>query len=132
MAKKLCIYCGVHANTNDHVPPRSFLEKPYPDNLKTLPSCQNCNTRFSKDEEYFLILLSKISTAPSLSARIADGGSINRALEQSPLLDDRLISSLKIDEKGRIQVRPEIDRVRRIIKKIGLGLFVLRYGHIPS
>jgi hypothetical protein len=132
MAKKVCIYCGKAASTRDHVPPKSFLEKPYPDNLKTVPSCKDCNNGFSKDEEYFLILMSKISLAPSLTTRISEGGSISRALEQSPSLDDRLISSLESDDEGRILIRPETERIHRIIRKIALGLFVLRYGRIPS
>ena len=48
-----CSYCRREATTNDHVVPRCLLEKPYPPNLLTIPSCYTCNTGFKQDEEYF-------------------------------------------------------------------------------
>ena len=45
-AKRRCAYCSRDATTQDHVLARCFLEKPYPRNLPTLPSCQQCNRKF--------------------------------------------------------------------------------------
>lgn len=36
----------------DHVPPKSFYQHPLPANLKTVPSCMQCNNSYAKDEEY--------------------------------------------------------------------------------
>ena len=47
-----CSYCLRGATTRDHVVPRCLLEKPYPPNLLTIPSCRECNTGFKQDEEY--------------------------------------------------------------------------------
>lgn len=48
-----CIYCGSIADSREHVPSRTFLNKPVlDDDLPTLPSCQKCNNGFSSDELY--------------------------------------------------------------------------------
>jgi hypothetical protein len=48
----ICIYCGENAQTREHCPPRSFFpEHDFPDNLRVLPACINCNKGFSHDEE---------------------------------------------------------------------------------
>jgi hypothetical protein len=44
-----CIYCGEHADTEDHVIPRSHIAKllgliALPKQLITVPACSNCNT----------------------------------------------------------------------------------------
>ena len=46
-----CSYCLREATTKDHVVPRCLLEKPYPPNLLTIPSCCECNTGFKQDED---------------------------------------------------------------------------------
>ena len=129
--KAFCVYCGLPANTRDHVPPKCLLEKPYPANLRWVPSCEKCNTGFSLDEQYFLILLGQIGLTNALLQKTEMGGVIDRTLERAPKLDERLIASLETDEDGRILVRPEIARVNRVIQKVGLGCFILRYGRIP-
>ena len=49
----ICTYCGQEKNlTKDHVPPKALLERPYPRNLVTVPSCAACNESFAKDDEY--------------------------------------------------------------------------------
>ncbi len=58
MAKKQgkrnkCTYCPADATTRDHVPPQCLFAKPLPSDLITVPCCQVCNQRASKDDEYF-------------------------------------------------------------------------------
>jgi len=109
------------------------LERPLPSNLRTVPSCVRCNQGASLDEQYFLVLLGQISSAPTIAAMASECGVIDRTLSRSPRLENRLIESLEVDnEDGRILIRPEIDRVKRVIQKIATGLFTLRYGRIPS
>ena len=38
--------------TADHVPPKLFLEQPFPPNLLTVPACADCNQSFKADDEY--------------------------------------------------------------------------------
>ena len=50
---RLCYNCGIReATTLDHVISKTLIPEPRPDNLVTLPACQECNGGFSKDEEY--------------------------------------------------------------------------------
>jgi hypothetical protein len=127
------VYCGQRATTRDHVPPRSLLERPFPSNLPTVAGCEPCNCGFSLDEQYFLVLLGQIGNSQTITAKVAPGGVIHRALTRAPALDERIFQALESDdEDGRILIRPEINRIRRVIRKIALGLFVLRYGRVPA
>lgn len=47
-----CVYCGEHAQTREHCPPKVFLTKPYPLDLPVVPACERCNNGFSSDELY--------------------------------------------------------------------------------
>ena len=47
----------VIGDTRDHIPSRSLLDQPYPENLPVIGSCQVCNQGFSKDEEYVVCLI---------------------------------------------------------------------------
>lgn len=49
-----CVYCDKKGIiTNDHIPPKNLFGEPRPGNLITVPSCVDCNSSFSKDDEYF-------------------------------------------------------------------------------
>lgn len=128
-----CIYCGAVATTRDHVPPKVLLDQPFPPNLRTVPSCKPCNNDASLDEQYFLVLLSHVSSSPSIEAKLAPGGVIDRALSYSPALEERLLKALDVDdETGNPVIRPEMHRVNRIVQKMAIGLFALRYGRVPA
>jgi hypothetical protein len=128
-----CVYCGNPASTGDHVPPRALLVRPFPNNLRKVRSCLDCNHGASLDEQYFLVLLGQISTSPFIVEKLAPGGQIDRTLTRSPALDERLLSALSVDEdSGRIVIEPEHARVHRVIRKMAIGLFVLRYGWAPA
>ena len=126
-----CVYCGRRADSREHVPPRLLLEKPYPENLRTLPACRACNQGFSLDEQYFLVLLGQIATSSKLAQKIEPGGVLDRALTRAPALDERVVSALEVDDDGRVVIRPEHDRVQRVIAKVAHGLYVLRYRRNP-
>lgn len=126
-----CIYCGSDADTRDHVPPKSLLDTPYPPNLLTVPACRACNSGFAADEQYLLVVLAQIGTSRTLLARVSPGGQVDRTLTRSPGLEDRIIKSLTVDDEGRVLIAPEHDRINRVVAKIALGLYVLRYGRIP-
>ncbi|MGH8004694.1 MAG: hypothetical protein ACRECJ_08225 [Limisphaerales bacterium] len=130
--QEICIYYGEIATSRDHVPPKLLLEQPFPSNLKTVSCCLKCNQGFSFDEQYFLILLGQIGTSSTIKAKVSSGGVIDRTLSRAPALDRRLFESLEIDEDGRIVIHPEYERINRVIKKIAIGLFALRYGRVPA
>ena len=53
-AVKRCVYCSclLESGTKDHVPPKCLYPKGT-EGLITVPSCNTCNSRFAKDDEYF-------------------------------------------------------------------------------
>ena len=132
LSRSYCIYCGALATTRDHVPPKVLLDQPFPPNLRTVPSCGPCNNGASLDEQYFLVLLGQFSSSPSIEAKLAPGGLIDRTLSYSPALEERLLKALEVvDETGNPVIKPEMHRENRIVRKVATGLFALRYGRVP-
>jgi hypothetical protein len=123
-----CFYCGKLANSKDHLPSKVLLEKPYPPNLLSIPSCIICNRSFSLDEEYLLNVLVEISDNPNLRRKKDAGGTVYRARERSPGLAKRIMDSFISGENGKIYFRPQAERMKRVIEKIALGLFFYKYG----
>lgn len=83
----------------------------------------------SGDEQYVLVLMAQVSTAPAMQAKLDEGGVIDRTLAKAPRLEDRLIQSAQVDSTGRrVAIEPEEQRVNRVVAKIARGLFVHRYG----
>ena len=133
LSRAYCVYCGEPASTKDHVPPKLLMERPLPVNLRTVPSCLRCNHGASLDEQYFLCLLGHVSLSSTITAKLEPGGIIDRTLERSPALEERLLQALATDEEtGNVFIRPETPRVALVIRKIAVGLFALRYGRVPS
>ena len=55
--KTKCIYCGLNpGTTRDHIPPKGLFE-PRPNNLITVPCCENCRSAQSMDDEYFITII---------------------------------------------------------------------------
>lgn len=126
---QFCLYCGAAADTREHVPPKALLDKPWPINLRTVPACQPCNRGWSLHEEYLAIVLAQLGDSPCLTARVAEGGSVDRALQRSPRLDDRIIDALSVNPDGRVQLNVETERVSAVAEKVAFGLHALKYGH---
>jgi hypothetical protein len=53
---KDCAYCGRNAESLDHIPPSNLFANPQKD-LIAVPSCRKCNSGFSKDDEYFRMVM---------------------------------------------------------------------------
>jgi hypothetical protein len=136
LAPEVCVYCHGIASSRDHVVARTILARPLPQNLPTVPSCDDCNNRFSKDEQYFAAVLGMVGRTPEIEERVQEGADIYRTLEQSPRLDDRLISSVfYIPELGAPPIlQVEERRVESILQKIAFGLFLAKFHPktIPS
>jgi len=59
--KEYCYFCGAEATTKEHFPPKSFFPKDKRNELKTVPSCDDHNTKRSHDDEYTLLAFTMIS-----------------------------------------------------------------------
>lgn len=122
-----CTFCENTADSRDHIPSKSLLEKPYPNNLLTIPACKKCNQSFSLDEEYFINVLTEISNNPNLIARKLEGGNVYKARKRSPKLKFKMEESYFQDETGKIYFRTEQDRIKKVIEKNALGLYYHKY-----
>lgn len=54
--RESCVYCGQQATTRDHLPPKCLLGKTKPANLIVVPSCEKCNNKAGRDDEYVMRL----------------------------------------------------------------------------
>ncbi len=123
-----CVYCNSLAETRDHVPPKCFLEEPYPDNLLTVPCCRKCNNSYSLDEQYVMAVMAQVGPERTFGSKLDPGGAIDRALNRRPALDQRLVDQLGVAEDGRVYLEPENSRIDRVMKKITAGLYYHRYS----
>lgn len=114
-----CIYCGAPAETREHVPSKTFLDAPLPENLPIVEACLACNAGFSRDEEYVACFIEAAyggTTDPDQIER----PSIARKLCNAPALRARIEAS-KISLDGGIAWKPEGDRLRNVIVKLARG-----------
>ena len=113
-----CIYCGKPAGTREHVPSKSLLIEPFPENLPTIPACFECNNGFSVDEEYFIcfleVLKNKVYANYSISEHVRSILSKKESLRQ-------LIESQISSKDGCIYPSFDTDRFTRIITKLAIG-----------
>lgn len=123
---ELCVFCGQPADTREHVIPRCFLDKPYPENLPTLASCKKCNNSFSKDEEYVMYTVDYLK-----SVEFCDGEFSRIKPQKTFLHNDNLellmMDSIAVDENGAY-FRMDCDRFDRVLKKIAYCIFLHDLG----
>ena len=114
-----CIYCRRTSATRDHVPPRVFLDVPYPENLPVVPACRECNEALSLDEEYLACL---VECALVGSVRVSEirREKIRRILGNKPALAARLIQARKQTDNGT-SFQIEAHRVKNVVVKLGRG-----------
>ena len=126
--KGACIHCGRglggDKTDREHIPTKSLLKKPYPENLQTVEVHPECNFQFSLDEEYLATLLASVlsvSTEPDQGRFSAAAG----ALRRSPRLRQRIDNAQRIQGSlwggPEIQWIPEIERVNRVLVKNARG-----------
>jgi hypothetical protein len=104
-----------------------LLEKPYPHNLLTVPSCRSCNAGFSQDEEYFLAVMAQSGFVPSLMSKVDEGGVVDRMLQKSAGLDAHFENSMRVAEDGRVFIAPDETRIANVTRKVAFGLYCHRY-----
>lgn len=119
---RTCFHCGsAQTETVDHVPPKVFLDKPYPGDLITVPSCRPCNSESSDDEQYVASLI-EVVICGTTDPRQLKRRKISETLEHAPALRERL-SRASAARDGDHFVHPEQERVDRVLEKIARGLW---------
>jgi len=112
-----CIHCGGSTETRDHVPSKILLDAPYPDNIPVVPSCSECNNRFSLDEEYAACLI-ECNISGSTNPVKIKREKIKQILIEKPKLAARIS---KRKEKGGTLYIPEEKRIRNFVLKLARG-----------
>lgn len=119
--ENICVYCGEPADTLDHLPSKCFLDKEYPNDLKKVRCCDNCNHKFSADEEYVSCLidcLKEKTTNPNLIRR----EKTRKTLSHSAGLLERI--------KSQIRKFADIEICDIEKSRFELVMYKLAFGHL--
>lgn len=114
-----CVYCGSKPETREHVPPKVFLDKPYPENLYRVEACASCNQGFSKDEEYMACLIDCVVSGTA-DPNSVQRESIGNTLKHSKLLSEKIKMAKKLID-GRVVFDVEHERIWNVVRKIAIG-----------
>jgi len=121
MKTPLCIYCQRNeSSTGDHVPPRSLIRKAHRNSLVKVPACLECNNGFSKDEEYFRLIVVGLLCHTSEAEELFEGP-ISRSMDYRKNMEDLMFGSLEPDA-DRVALDCDYARVGRIVEKIWRGV----------
>lgn len=114
-----CAQCGGPPETRDHVPPKTFFDKPFPPYLPVVGTCGACNGGASLDEEYVACLI-EVAACGSANPDELERPRIVRALRRNTALASRFHAAF--DSEAGV-VTAELERVRRVIDKMARGLW---------
>jgi hypothetical protein len=132
--KKRCVLCSINpADSVEHVPPRSFFESPYPDNLITVPSSVPCNQGSHLDDDYLLAFLVSLDTPGASPTLDVVRARVTRGLHRPsfPGLRRRLQEAVEFSyvrdpatntRVANVGIRPEPDRLTKVLQKQVRGL----------
>jgi hypothetical protein len=131
-----CAYCEKPSTTADHVPPKGLFAKPFPTDLRTVPSCGGCNVGSAKDDEYFRSVLALRhdaygrSDAPGAAERTlraltrVEGGGLRKlllgGLVEVPIISE---AGLFLGTTGAYDV--DMPRLISVVERIARGLHYL-------
>lgn len=141
--RKKCIYCGARpAETKDHIPPKNLFSKPKPNNLITVPCCNDCNKSFKKDEDLFCSWVLFGDSGVTQEGKRIWGQKLRRTFKKDAGLAGQIVKSFcQVDvfaPEGiyigrRLGVGIDPRRRDNVVKKIVRGLFWEEYkDRIPS
>lgn len=125
----LCAFCGSPAETEDHVPSRCFLDKPYPKDMPVVPCCHKCNQSFSKDEQYVSCMIDCMKADTVIPNEIIREKTRNTLLSR-PKLQER-IASQKREFGGLTVYDYEKERFEKVIRKLAYGHLAFENDILP-
>ena len=105
-----CVYCGSIEKTAEHLPPKIFLDEPYPLNLVTIKACKRCNESFSIDEEFVACYVEYLNSNGDLT--LIKRPKIQRILTKKP----SIFNAFKKIEETEVN-----ERLGRVFLKIAQG-----------
>jgi hypothetical protein len=110
-----CVHCGGRHETEDHIPPKLWLDDPLPENLALAPACHACNKACSSDEAYLACLLECVIA----------GSSDPRKLRR-PKVSELLASNFKLAEILNVASRVEDDKLVWSIEPVRVRKGILK------
>lgn len=131
----MCAYCGSsNAITNDHIPPKNLFPGSKPNDLITVPCCEDCRRPTTKDDEYFRLKIGMCDAArdhPDIKAtqetifkslqRPEAGGLRRMALDDLLMAD--VYSPLGLYAGQSIAAVVDRRRINRVVSRIVRGLY---------
>lgn len=116
--EKGCIYCGDIANTREHIPSKTFLNSPYPENLSTIPACYKCNNGYSKDEKYVSCFLDVLKSCIYINHNLKDN--TIRCLKDDIGLKKLIEEQIDI-KNDHVYFSIDDNKIKRILVKLAKG-----------
>jgi hypothetical protein len=135
-----CYFCGAPATSREHVPPKCLFPeekytpgKNYRNDLITVPSCKLHNSKKSKDDEYFVFVLTANIQSNSEGQQHFIR-SVVKGLERSPYIVRTFIKEPKpilvqTNEgiQDSISFSPDHERMNKIVEHITRALYYYHY-----
>lgn len=114
----LCVQChAASPNTNDHVPGRAFLVKPYPNNLHSVPTCKECNEKTSKNEEYTSFIIKYLKYLECGDNEVLD----KFVTDGNQYIENCLFDSMRVDENLVPFIDIDFERVKQVVTKYAVA-----------
>ncbi|MDY6943232.1 MAG: hypothetical protein SVU69_09505 [Pseudomonadota bacterium] len=129
-----CYMCGASASGREHVPPRCFFPRSrdridgqdFRTKLQTVQSCNIHNSGKSKDDEYFLNVVTSLESINEVG-RNHYRNQIRRQNERNPSILARF-AGRAVEVDGRFGHEIEISRVDSFVDHFARGLYFLHYS----
>ena len=121
--------------SRDHIPTKALLNPPYPENLMDVLMCLECNSGFSKDEEYFAAFLASV-VCGSIEPDPQQFPTASRILAHNARLRNRINGARR--EQGtawndaEVMWEPELERMERVIVKNARGHILFELGQATT
>lgn len=139
--KDICVFCGAEATTKDHIPSKGIFPDTKGLELRTVPSCKDCNQGFSEDEVFFRDHVARFSLDKSISAYALFESKIKRSIRSRPLLAKGMFDKMKtvnlktpsgiyLGKKTLMEIsKKDWDRMYNVVSKTVRGLIYIEFGH---
>ena len=130
-----CIPCPEYDHSGrynrDHIPTKALLNPPYPENLMDVGMCQECNSGFAKDEEYFAAFLAS-TICGSIEPDPQQFPTASRILAHNARLRNRIKGARRVQgtlwKDTEVIWTPELERIKRVIVKNARGHILIELG----
>ena len=120
-----CAYCGVYADTRDHVPSKVLLDEPYPPELPVVWACRACNISFSADEAYLACIVDL-----ACNNGVPKRENIKKILAKTPLLREKLKQCETANFSNEFSMQVDGNRVKNIMMKLARGHVLFEINEI--